>query len=671
MTPYLQSLLSASSSSGIGPSLEVGTFALQPPVPRVPKEWKPHLTTPWGEENLKRFDLAPNHDPYTIPHQAFSRHALIVGGTGVGKTVLSRMILAQQLQMGHSAVILEAKEEGIASALEIIPEGVPVTVVHPHFPIPGLNPFLVPQEEPTNQIQDFVEFVIGYVGEGRMGFGPMLDGLNQLTALMVAHELSIVEMVRCITNDAYRNALLKLDPKHDSLPFQEAIRYFTEEHAGKRVDAVKSALGPLINKLRHFLTNPFLKQIVCAEENTLDLASLWDRQQVIVVCVDARRVSAFGVRALSGLFTRRLFAERGKSGNRPVVFAVDEASFVLPFIEDVAADIAAIARSSNLRLLWALQNEAQVSNKAFLNSMSTAGVRAFFKLSEDDAKRFAPNLASAAEPPTDAKLLVKEEHQNNIKFLDVTLVRDQEKAIALFERMRKDGPPTVGGFLIRLEMERLLSLVPLQGGDALFAWIMQNANGMGKVRYEKQEFRAFSSTGGRELMNALQNLVRGSNPDAAKKIIGEHMPKLSYPSFSQIPLHGVSRLEKGLRLSLTVPWFAPDREFKAPEREALSQRLQKLAIGHCIFRIDGAPSREIRIRRVVDSTTTLADFGARPGKVADVIGPIREARITALAKTWEEAQRAEEEPAKPQPGARNKPLVIIKNQGETDDQAQN
>ena len=54
-----------------------------------------------------------------LPEEALSTHALIIGATGSGKTNFIHHLIAQDLERGHSVVLLDARGDLAAAAIEI------------------------------------------------------------------------------------------------------------------------------------------------------------------------------------------------------------------------------------------------------------------------------------------------------------------------------------------------------------------------------------------------------------------------------------------------------------------------------------------------------------------------------------------------------------------------
>lgn len=341
--------------------------------------------------------------PVVATAEQLSRHCVACGSTGSGKTRLALQLLFEQMKAGCSVVMLDPKIETIrhllvmARSAGINPDQ--ITLLMPANPdmggVPGWNPLDWEQSGilPVQAASDFVSVLAQSTGS----WGPRLqDLLTNALIVIASHRLSLYELARFLQRDSYREALLAIAPDApDPVAFQEAHDYFVAEFARWSNSERASAVAPVMNKLREFLRTSFLRSLLCARKNTLNLPSLWGKQQLILVHLDRTSLGDEGARLLGGLLTWQLYRTAMRTeGPVPVCLSLDEMGVSEQFVGKAVCEILAIARSRKLRLLVACQHLAQLSEDLRGALLANTAVRAFFQLGYQDAKVVAASLAA-------------------------------------------------------------------------------------------------------------------------------------------------------------------------------------------------------------------------------------------------------------------------------------
>jgi hypothetical protein len=393
----------------LGTYIENSADDSAPKITTEVPELRRHIRTPWCrayiEKNLGVSLTGNGSRPTgvaTVDAQQLSRHTLVCGGTGSGKSRLIEHVVIEQIRQGCSAVVLDPKAETVDHLLGHLQNlGYPagqITVVSPRYPeaVPGWNPFLA--GVPLNQAaSDFVSVL----ERSTSAWGPRMQDLLTNAILVVGtHRLSLFELTRLLLREDYRENLLKT-PVHgkDVMAYEEARTYFLEEFGTWSRSERSQAVAPVLNKLREILRSQYLRPMLCARRNTIDLAKLWHRPHVVLVHLDRTTLGDEGVRLLAGLLTNLLFRtalrERGKV---PVVLALDELATVEHFVGAALADVVTVARSQNLRLLVACQHLSQLSDGLRSALLGNAAVQTFFRLGHADARLVAASLSAQSKP---------------------------------------------------------------------------------------------------------------------------------------------------------------------------------------------------------------------------------------------------------------------------------
>jgi hypothetical protein len=390
---------------------------------------EPHVDRPWFRAYAaERLDLPPAggesagtpSGAAAVGHDLLARHACVCGATGSGKTRLALHLLAEQIKVGCSVVMLDPKIETIrhllalAYAAGMAPEQ--VTVLSPYLSgagAPGWNP-LDAKASGVSPAQAAAD-VVSVLAKSTSSWGPRMGDLLANALIVVAsHGLSLFELARLLQRDGYREGLLErpLPPRskpggaasngipldtvaYDNVAYDEAKDFFLSEFAAWSKSERAAAAAPVLNKFRELLRTPFLRSLLCARRTTLHLGALWHKPGLVLVHLDSAALGDEGVRLLGGLLAHQLLRTAMRSdGPIPVVLALDEMGVSEEFVGGAAAKILAIARSRGLRLLVACQHLDQLSGELRSALLANTAVQAFFRLGYADAKLVAASLSA-------------------------------------------------------------------------------------------------------------------------------------------------------------------------------------------------------------------------------------------------------------------------------------
>ena len=396
-------------------------------------ELAPHKNRPWLQAYLhERYDvpLPPlqteesfkaihptslENETCQISADLLRFHALLCGATGSGKTRLALHLLYEQLCRGGSLLVMDPKEETLWHIAHLAKQaGIAEEDIHVLLPrqqgvgCPSWNPLDyralgVPAHEAVAEFVRLIE-------ESSPSWGARLaDVLKNAARLAAYHNLSLYEMVALLRQADYRDALLKQEPPDhvlasyvDRASYAETHDYFTREFSRWSAARQAEAVDPVLNKVRSLLDIPFLRALLCANQSTLDLSSLWKRPKVVLVHLDFRALGSEGTRLLAGLLSYNLFQTAlrvGTGSTVPVTLSLDEMGIQERFVGGAMKDILALARSYNLRLMTACQHLGQLSPE-LREALLTVAFKAFFRLGPGDAKPAAGFLCDGSRNET-------------------------------------------------------------------------------------------------------------------------------------------------------------------------------------------------------------------------------------------------------------------------------
>lgn len=365
----------------------------------------PHARRPWMSAYLAHALSAPIHSPQCsedrvgIDDTYLGAHCLAVGSSGSGKSMVFDTLIEKQLRVGCSAVIFEVKADSVTRWIsrfaEIGLRPAQLTLMIPSLNAkPGWNP-LVNSSSPENAVSALVSML----QKNSTYFGPrMVDVLSNAGLIVAGQRLSLFELLKFLTFEEYRDGVLKLKPRGmDPFTYEEARAYFENEFGCFSKSERTQAAAPIALRIREFLRSAYLRSVTCCQENTLDLARLWQEQHVVLIHLDEPALGSETSRLLAGMLTHSLFSTAMRvSGPTKVILALDELASLERFMGSII-DIVTVARSRSLRLMVATQHLNGLSEELRAALMANTAVQLFFRLGIVDQKLVASSFATSSE----------------------------------------------------------------------------------------------------------------------------------------------------------------------------------------------------------------------------------------------------------------------------------
>lgn len=442
---------------------------------------RPHVGTPWLQQyvherhgvSLRGQSGPASGSALSVPASFLApdplrpaRHGVFVGKNGSGKSRFLTYLLREQLRLGCSAVVLDVKEETLRQALfcaleaGVSPES--ITVIRPADPyagVPGWNPFAAEDADIPQAVRQFVS-VVKSVADS---WGPRLqDVLTNAATVIASQGLSLLELLEFLKPPGiYRVGLLSQSRGGPAWRrFREEYDYFDREFAAYSKGEQSSAVGPVLNKLRSFVSTPYLRSLFCAASDTLDLPSLWQRQRVILVHLDAEgALGPDGTRLLAGMFAYRLYqTAMRQSGPVPVALSLDEMSKQQRYLGGALLDILAVARSQNLRLLAGCQFLGQMSDDLVTSLLTNPTIKAFFAMGPEDA-RIVARTATTGTGSVPQRIFVEADRGTHAYAYPVTDAAG--KAVGVPDRAEWDGLRFAGDKMREIRVLGIRSGKPL------------------------------------------------------------------------------------------------------------------------------------------------------------------------------------------------------------------
>ena len=316
------------------------------------------------------------------------QHLHVVGATGAGKSTLLAHLILADANAGRAAVVIDPRGDLINDLLDRLPEKVAgrVWLIDPDTTPPPVLGVLSGRD--ANLASDNLVGIFHRIFAD--SWGPRTDDIlrSAVLTLQSTSSATLADVPRLLTEEPFRiRATRHLD--------DEVLAGFWTWYSGLSPEARSNAIGPVMNKLRHFLLRPFVRQVVGTPGTGVNMARLLNTGGILLVRVPkgtlgddtARLLGSFVVAKVWEAITARV--RRSETSRRDASLYIDEAhSFLnLPHgIEEMLAE----ARAYRLSVTLAHQNLTQFPPAMRDAVAANARSKVFFAVSPRDARELAP-----------------------------------------------------------------------------------------------------------------------------------------------------------------------------------------------------------------------------------------------------------------------------------------
>jgi hypothetical protein len=348
----------------------------------IPKRWI-GVFADW-----QRYGLQPWEALVELPRAKLKTHALLIGATGSGKTTLLHHLIAQDIETGHSLIVLDLRGDLVTACIEmcagrVAPEAVKILDLRERERPLGFDPLSGEGESYFRALH-----VLDVVAQQSDSFGVQLAETLR-NALMVLAEAGqpLTELERLLTDAVWRSACQRLSKSESTAGFWRRFDNLSPEKQAAFV-------MPVLNKISLLLATANLRKIL-GHPAPLDLgAHLNTTGNILLVSLAGEELHGAG-RMLGSIILsaicREIFARVGTAENQrnPVRLVVDEFENFggLDF-----ASVLAEGRRFGLSLILAHQSLAQLSPLLRSLILNNVGVKFVFRCGREDAATLSRDL---------------------------------------------------------------------------------------------------------------------------------------------------------------------------------------------------------------------------------------------------------------------------------------
>lgn len=346
--------------------------------------------------------------PLTLDHEARSRHLLLSGATGTGKSNLIATLIEDDLRNGRGVVLIDPHGDLFSEALELVNRRLSTSVwvadtSDTDTPY-SLNLFDVSKSNDSYQKSFICNQLIRLLKQSLYknvpdAFGPLWEAYfrNAVLLLMESGDknTTLADMDRVFGDARFRRDLLS---KCDN---PQVTRFWRDIATRAGGEASLENVAPyIVVKMNQFTTNPILKQILCSPTSSIDFSEIFDRGGVCLVNLAKGQIGETESEILGAVFATSIFSAAlarsryAPEERKPIRIYLDEFQ---SYAGEVVAEMLAECRKYGLELtlatqsLWRLKS---INNDLTQSVLGNVANIAAFRSGPYDAELFSEWLGA-------------------------------------------------------------------------------------------------------------------------------------------------------------------------------------------------------------------------------------------------------------------------------------
>lgn len=318
------------------------------------------------------------------------RHVYIIGKTGVGKSVLLKDLIVQDIKAGHGVAVIDPHGDLVEGILPLIPPERAEDVIYfdpsdTDRPM-GLNMLEAHTEEQKHFIcTSIIGLMYKLYDPQKTGIiGPRFEHAirNAMLTVMVEPGASFVDIVRVLTDSSYVQELL---PKLND-PIVK--RYWTDQIAQTSDFHKSEVLDYIVSKFGRFVTNKLMRNIIGQSKSAFDFRKVMDEQKILLVNLAKGRLGEENSSFLGLILVPKILVAAMSRADIPEDKRKDFFLYVDEFQNFATTDFAQIlseARKFRLNLCVANQFIGQMDEEVKNAVFGNVGTIVAFRVGVTDA----------------------------------------------------------------------------------------------------------------------------------------------------------------------------------------------------------------------------------------------------------------------------------------------
>ena len=352
----------------------------------------PHLMQP-SQRSFAMTNDPSRSLPLGISDEASLKHTLLLGPTGVGKSTAMLNLILNDIDAGHSVLVIDPKDDLNSDILaRMNPKRAnDVVYIDPTADnVVSINP-LTGKGDP-DLVADGMLAVLREIFSSSWGQRTEDILSNALLTLMRTTDNVTLSMLPALLyNPTFRKKLVAEVSADDPI----GLGSFWQQYESLTPNKQQEITAPLMNKLRTVLTRKSLLRTVGQPDPNFDLSDLFTKKKIVLVSLNKAKLGSTSARFLGSLILSQIWALTQAQGaipesQRPIVKVyVDEMQDYIALPVSIS-DALAQARSYKVGFTLAHQYRDQVRDKELLAGIdSNVANKIVFTLNDPDARIIA------------------------------------------------------------------------------------------------------------------------------------------------------------------------------------------------------------------------------------------------------------------------------------------
>lgn len=324
-----------------------------------------------------------------IDPDARRRHVYIVGSTGSGKSTLLLNLIHADMRAGRGLTVFDVHGDLSDAAMRLVPRTRTNDVIlfdaaGDH--LVGFNPLACSD---LAQVDHVTSGVVSAFRKLFDSWGPRLENLLRYAVFAVVEQGgTLMQVLRLLTDNVHRDQVV-------AKIRDEVVRSFWEnEFAVWNKQYRTEAVSSVTNKVMPFLTNRHLRAITGGDsKKSLDLRSVMDRQQILIVNISRGRLGQDNATLLGSLLLTSLEQAAMARANVPEAKRPDHFLYLDEFQSLTTPSTSImLSESRKYRLCLTLSHQltAQLDEATRTAVIGNCGTLIAFRVGSDDAQVLAP-----------------------------------------------------------------------------------------------------------------------------------------------------------------------------------------------------------------------------------------------------------------------------------------
>lgn len=317
-------------------------------------------------------------------------HLFVVGKTGAGKTTLIENVIRQDSEAGRGLAYIDPHGDSASRIAASVPDHRKQDLIYINAPDSeqpyGCNPIRPVSPDKRALVASGVMAVFKRQWDGN-SWGVNLEHIlrNALLALLDMPYATLSDISRLLSDEAFRREVTARIKNPQ-------VRVFWEQEFEAAGFNRPSALGPVLNKVGAFLSNPLLFRMLTIPKQQVSFRKVMDERKILIVNLAKGQIGEDASNLLGGFIVTMLTQAAFSRADQPEQERVPFAMFFDEF-QNMSTDSFVVAvselRKMKVSITVATQHLHQIPESTRLAIIGNVGTLIAFRVGVKDAPLLA------------------------------------------------------------------------------------------------------------------------------------------------------------------------------------------------------------------------------------------------------------------------------------------